>query len=198
MEKGKTKKRVKRAWCKKKLRQLFNVLTSSNNARALQLNKTRIFCSTALLIIVTVQPASGMSPVILVGNNASDTAAQVEKACGLICKATFVASKFVDTKEGRTAIIWLVWSGIAKGIQATSLMAAPTYGTAAIALAIFCSTAYGLETVIGSETFVGAEFFNQANTWCAKGYGLLGAAAILPKDTINVAIKLLEGLKTLR
>ena len=43
MEKGKPKKGVKRAWCKKKLRQLFNVLTSSNSARveatSLQLNK---------------------------------------------------------------------------------------------------------------------------------------------------------------
>ena len=203
MEKVKPKKGVKRAWCKKKLRQLFNVLTHSNSARieatskTLQLNKARIFCSTVLLIIVTIQPASGMTPVIMVGPNASDTAAKAEKACTFFCKVALTAGKFVNTKEGRTAVMWLIWSGVAKGVKATSLMAAPSYGTAAIALAIFCSAAYGLETVIGAETFVGAEFLNQANKWCAKGYGILTAAAVLPKDTINIAIKLLEGMKTL-
>ena len=203
MKNGKSKKGVKRAWCKKKLGQLFNVLTSSNNARVestsktLQFNKARIFYSTVLLIIVTVQPACAITPVIMVGNNASDTASKAEKACNLLCKVALTAGKFANTKEGRTAIYWLVWSGVAKGAQAASLLAAPSYGTAAIALALFCSAAYGLETIVGAETFVGAEFINQANKWCARGYTFLGATAILPKDAINVAIKFLEGMKTL-
>ena len=201
MKKGKPKKGSKRAWCKKKLRKLFNVLTSSNSARVeatsrtLQLlNKARIFCSMALLIIVTLQPASAlaMTPVIMVGNSGA-AVKEAEKTCTFLCQVALTAGKFVHTKEGRTAVIWLAWSGIAKGVQAANLMAAPTYGTAAIALAIFCSTAYSLETVVGGETFV--EFLNQANTWCAKGYGLLNAAAILPIDTLGVMIKLLEGLK---
>ena len=103
----------------------------------------------------------------------------------------------MTTQEGKTAIMWLVWSGVAKGAQAASLVAAPTYGTAAIALALFFSTAYGLETLIGAETFVGVEFFNQANKWCAKGYGFLSVTAILPKDSIELAIKFLEGVKSL-
>lgn len=206
-QKGKSKKGVKRAWCKKKLRQLFNVLTSSNSARVeatsktLQLNKARIFCSTVLLIIVAIQPASAITPVIMVGTNASDTAAKAEKACTLLCKVALIAgdavSKFANTKEGRTAVVWLVWSGVAKGVQSASWMASPAYGTAAMALALFCGTAYGLETLIGPETFVGAEFFNQANKWCAKGYGFLSVTAILPKDTVELAIKFLEGVKGL-
>ena len=181
MEKGKPKKGVKRAWCKKKLRQLFNVLASSNSTRVeatskmLQLNKPRIFFSMALLIIVTIQPASAMTPIIMVGTNTSETAAKAEKACSLLCKVALTAGKFANTKEGRTAITWLIWSGVAKGAQAASLLAAPSYGTAAIALALFCSTAYGLEAIFGAETFVGAEFFNQANKWCARGYTFLSA-----------------------
>jgi hypothetical protein len=202
-QKGKSKKGVKRAWCKKKLRQLFNVLTSSNSARVeatsktLQLNKARIFCSTVLLIIVAIQPASAITPVIMVGHNASDTAATAEKACTLLCKVALTASKFTNTKEGRTAVMWLVWSGVAKGVQSASWMASPTYGTAAMALALFCSTAYSLETLIGPETFGGAEFFNHANKWCAKGYSFLSVTAILPKDTVQLAIKFLEGVKGL-
>lgn len=206
-QKGKPKKGIKRAWCKKKLRQLFNVLTSSNSARVeatsktLQLNKARIFCSTVLLIIVAIQPASAITPVIMVGTNASDTAAKAEKACTLFCKVALTAgnavSKFANTKEGRTAVIWLVWSGVAKGAQSASLLAAPTYGTAAIALALFCSTAYGFETLIGAETFVGAEFLNQANKWCVKGYSFLSVTAILPKNTVELAIKFLEEVKGL-
>ncbi len=78
-----------------------------------------------------------------------------------------------------------------------SLMASPTYGTAAVGLTLVCSVVYGLDTLIGPETFLSAEFHNQANKWCAKGYGVLTATAVLPKDTINIAIKLLESLKTL-
>ena len=207
MEKGKQKKGVKRAWCKKKLRQLFNVLTSSNSARVeatsktLQLNKARIFCFTVLLIIVTIQPASAITPVVMVGSNASDTAAKAEKACTFFCKVALTTGKFAgklaNTKEGRTAIVWLAWSGVATGLQVTGMLAAPSYGTAAIALSIFCSAAYGIETAIGPETFVGAEFLNQANKWCAKGYGMLSLAAVLPIDAINAGRKLLEGIKTL-
>ena len=100
-QKGRPKKGIKRAWCKKKLRQLFTVITSSNKARVettsktLQLNKARIFCSTILLIIVAIQPASAITPVIRVGKNASDTAAQAEKACSFFCKVAFTMGKFV-------------------------------------------------------------------------------------------------------
>ena len=185
MKKGKPKKGAKRSWCKKKLRQLFNVLSISNSAR------------TVLFIILTVQPAAGMTPVLLIGPNPSDVAANAEKACTLLCKVALTANKFVNTKEGRTALFWLAWSGVAKGLQFTSLLAAPTYGTAAISVALVCSAVYTLETIIGPDHFVGLEFINGANTWCAKGYGLLSAAAILPKDAINIAIKLLEGMKSL-
>ena len=81
-QKSRPKKGIKRAWCKKKLRQLFTVLTSSNNARVettsktLQLNKAHIYCSTILLIIVAIRPAPAITPVIMVENNASDTAAK--------------------------------------------------------------------------------------------------------------------------
>ena len=86
-QKGRPKNGIKRAWCKKKLRQLFTVLTSSNDERVettsktLQLNKARIFCSTILLIFVTIKPASAITPIVMIGNNASDTAAKAEKAC---------------------------------------------------------------------------------------------------------------------
>lgn len=134
----------------------------------------------------------------MVGHNASDTVLPTaEKACTLLCKVALTAGKFTNTKEGRTAVMWLVWSGVAKGLQVTSLMAAPTYGTAAITIALVCGTAYGLETIIGAETFGGAEFLNYANAWCVRGYSFLSLTAILPKDTINLAIKFLEGIKTL-
>jgi len=86
-QKGRPKNGIKRAWCKKKLRQLFTVLKSSNDERVettsktLQLNKARIFCSTILLIFVAIKPASAITPVVMIGNNASDTAAKAEKAC---------------------------------------------------------------------------------------------------------------------
>jgi len=202
MEKGKSKKGVKRTWCKKKLRQLFNSLTSTNNERVeatsktLQFNKARVF-STVLLIIVKVQPALAVTPVLLVGTNATDAAAKAEKACTFFCQVALTAGKFVNTKEGRTALLWLACSGVSKSIQAASLLAAPSYGTAATALALFCTAAYGIQTIIGSETYVGLEFVNQAGVWCAKGFGILSATAILPKDSISVAIKLLEGVRSL-
>ena len=202
-QKGKTKNGVKRAWCKKKSRQLFNVLTSSNSARVeatsktLQLNKARIFCSTVLLIIVMIRPASSVTPVLMIGTNTSDTAAKAEKACTFFCKLALTAGKFANTEEGRTAVYWLVWGLVAKGLQSASLLAAPTYGTAAISLALICSTVWSLETAIGGQTLVGAEFIGLANKWCVNGYGFLSATAILPKDTIGLAIKFLEGLKNL-
>lgn len=203
-QKSISKKGIKRAWCKKKLRQLFTVLTSSNNARVettsktLQLNKAHIYCSTILLlIIVTVRPASAITPVIMVGNNASDTAAKAEKACSFMCHVAFTMGKFVKTKEGRTALIWLAWSGVSKGFVYGNLLAAPSYGTAAIALALFCSAAYGMETVIGSDTFIGGEFLHHANKWCVGGYSVLQATAVLPKDAINYAINFLEAMKNM-
>lgn len=202
-QKSKTKKGVKRNWCKKKLRQLFNVISSSNNARlkatskTLQLNKARIFCSTVILIIVAIQPASAITPVLMIGNSASDTADKAEKACTFLCQLALTADKFASTKEGRTAVVWLIWSVVAKSTKAAKLLATPTYGSGAIAIAIFCATAYGLETVIGADTFIGADALNLANKWCAKGYGFLSIAAILPKDAINLAIKLLEYSKNL-
>ena len=195
----KKKKGIKRAWCKKKLRQLFTVLTSSNNARVEATSKTlqaHIYCSTILLlIIVTVRPASAITPVIMVGHNASDTVAKAEKACTLMCHVAFTMGKFVKTKEGRTALVWLAWSGVSKGAAYSQLLAAPTYGTAAMAIALFCSAAYGIETIIGSETFVGGDALHYASQWCFKGYSVLQATAILPKGAINYAIKFLEAMK---
>ena len=202
--KGKPKKGVKRAWCKKKLRHLFNVLTSSNSARieatskTLQLNKPRIFCSAVLLIIFVIKPASAITPTIMIGANASNPATQAEKACTFLCKVAFTVSKFADSKEGRTAVIWLAGSGLAHGLKTASLLAAPTYGTAAVAIALVCSTAYSIETIIGSDTFIGGDFLNYANKWCVKGYGFLTATAILPTNTLDLAIKFLEGMKGLR
>ena len=94
-------------------------------------------------------------------------------------------------------MVWLAWSGVAKSASAARLLASPTYGTAAIALALFCSAAYGIETIVGSDTFIGAEFLNYANKWCAVGYSFLGATTILPKGTINYAIKFLEAMKNM-
>ena len=198
--KSKPKKGAKRAWCKAKLRRLFNVLASSNSARskALQLNKAHIFCFVfCFFVIVTTQPASAaVTPVIMLGiKDASDAVEKTEKACTLLCKVglnlALTAGKFVETKEGRTAIYWLMLSGVAKGVKTASLMATPSYGTAAIALALFCGATYGIETIIGGETFASSEFINQANKWCTQGYGLLSAASVLPKDAISIAIKLL-------
>ena len=201
---NKSAKGTKRAWCKKKLRQLLNVFTNGNSARfeatpkTLQLNKTSIFCSTVLLAIIgSVQSAWAMTPVIMIGNNASDTAAKVEKAYSLLSQVAFTASKFSSTKEGRTAVLWLLGSGVVKGLKVYHLVASPAYAKAAIAIALFCSSAYGLETIIGSDTFIGADLLNMANKWCVKGYGFLGTTAILPKDAIGLAIKFLEGMKSL-
>lgn len=144
-----------------------------------------------------VRPASAITPVIMVGHNASDTVAKAEKACTLLCKVAVALGKFSNTKEGRTAVIWLAWSGVAKGASAASLLASPTYGTAAIALALFCSAAYTLETLVGSETFIGADFLNYANKWCVRGYSFLSAAAILPNGPVNYAIKFLEAVKSM-
>ena len=138
-----------------------------------------------------------MTPVVMIGINFSDTVARVEKAYTLLSKVAVTAGKFANTKEGQTAVYWLAWSDIAKGVQAASLMASPTYGTAAIRLALFCSTAYGIDTIIGSKVFASAEFLNQATIWCARRYGFLAATSILPKDALNLAIKFLEGLKSL-
>jgi hypothetical protein len=202
-QKSKSKKGVKRAWCKKKLRNLFNVLTSSNctrfeaTSKTLQLNKAHILCSTVLIIIFTAQPASAITPLLVLGPNTSDPTVKAEKACNFLCKLALTASKFPNTKEGRTAIIWLLCSGVSKGIKVTSLMANPTFGTASIALALFCSAAYGIETVVGADTFVGADFLNHANRWCTRGYVFLAATATLPNNAIDLAIKFLEGVKGL-
>lgn len=70
----------------------YSVLTSSNDKRVettsktLQLNKARIFCSTILLIFVAIKPASAITPIVMIGNNASDTAAKAEKACSFFFK----------------------------------------------------------------------------------------------------------------
>tara|TARA_B110000444_G_C18830427_1_gene592915 strand:- start:1557 stop:2180 length:624 start_codon:yes stop_codon:yes gene_type:complete len=193
---------IKRAWCKKKLRHLFTILISRNNARVentsktLQLNKAYIFCSAIILIIVAVRPAKAMTPIIMIGNNASETVKRAERTCTLLCKVAVVLGKFPSTKEGRTALIWLALSGLGKGFSAANMLASPTYGTASIAIALFCSAAYSIETLVGSETFVGAKLLNHANNWCVNGYTFLSAAAIVPKETFNYAIKVLEAMKS--
>jgi hypothetical protein len=197
-QKSRPKNGIKRAWCKKKLRQLFTVLTSSNNARVettskpLQLNKANILCSTILLIIVMRRPASAITPLIMVVNNASDIEAKAEKACNLLCKLALTLNKFSETKEGRTAVCWLVWTGTAWTIKATSLVVVPSLGNAALAIAGICSVAYGIETIIGSDTFIGTDFFHGANKWCVKGFSLIGVTSILPEGKLALVIKFLK------
>lgn len=144
-----------------------------------------------------VRPALAITPVIMVGNNASDTAAKAEKACTLLCKVALTLGKFSNTKEGRTAVVWMLWMGATKAAQVTSMIAVPSLGMAALTIAFICSTAYGIETLVGSDTFVGSDFLNYANKWCVKGFSVLGVGAILPKGKLDYAIKLLESLKSI-
>lgn len=201
-KRSKLKKGVKRAWCKKKLRQLFTVLTRSNNARVetaskpLQLNKANVFYSAILLIFITVQQASAITPVMMVGPNTTDTMAKAEKACTFLCKLALTLNRFPQTKEGRTTMLWIGWMGASKLLSASSLVVVPSMSTAAIAIALLCSTAYGLETLVGADTFGGSEFLNYANKWCTKGFAAFSVGSILPKGKIDYAIKLLESLKS--
>ena len=180
------KKGTKRAWCKKKLRQLFTVLTNSNNARVETTSKT--------LQIVAVRTASAITPIIMVGPNGTDTMAKVEKTYTLLSKVALTLNKFSDTKEGRTAVFWISWMAFTKVVEASSLMVVPSLGTSAFAIAAICSAVYSIETIVGPDTFVGAEFINQANKWCAKGFVFLGVSSVLPKEYV---IKLLESLKNM-
>ena len=188
-------KGVKRAWCKKKLNQVFFHL----NQRSMR--KSVIYSQLAIVLIgiFPINAYGAMTPVLLVGDpgQIGQIAEETKKACSFFCKLALVGQKFVETKEGRTALIWLAWSGVSKGAAAAGLLAAPSYGTAALALAVFCSAAYGIETLIGSDSFVGGEFLHGATKWCVRGYTLLQATAILPRDAINYAIKILETAKTM-
>ena len=150
-----------------------------------------------ILIFVAIRPASAITPIIMVGNNASDTAAKAEKACTLLCKVAVVLGKFSNTKEGRTAVVWAAWLSATKIAQASSMIAVPSLGTTALAIALICSTAYSIETIVGSDTFIGADFLNYANKWCVRGFSVVGVTSILPKGKLDYIIKFLEAVKNM-
>jgi|EP00966_Prymnesium_polylepis_P175166 hypothetical protein len=75
--------------------------------------------------------------------------------------------------------------GATKAAQVTSMIAVTSLGTATLAIAFICSTAYGIETIVGSDTFIGSDFLNYANKWCVKGFSVVGVTSILPKGKLD-------------
>lgn len=169
---------VKRAFCRKKLNQIFFHLNNKSI-------KKSIIYSQLVIIIIKLFPNSAfaITPVILLGDPAQ-LAENTEKACSLMCQLALIGNKFLYTKEGKQAFIWLGYYGLMYGTKSLGLMAMPALGHSAMIIAILCSGTYGMSVLFGEAN---AEAVQWANSWCVRSYGVLtGAASFLPMEAINM------------
>jgi len=182
----------KRAWCRKKLNQVFFHLNRASIKKSIRYSQL-------VIIIIGLTPISAfsMTPVMLVGDP-SQVAEKAEKACTLLCQLAVVGDKFIHTKEGKTAIMWLGYYGAVYSAKSLGLLATPMLGQSAALIAFICSTTYGISTLVGSEAIGQSEFLQTANHWCFKTYVALFGAAGLPPESISLdrGIEFLQALKS--
>ena len=119
--------------------------------------------------LVTVNTALDMTPMISLADPKL-TVEQEEKACSLFCKLALVADKFVTIPKGKTTFMWVRYFGVVKVAETIGLIAIPSLGTAAMLIAVMCSSAYGICTIVGPEAIGNQEFINMPNKWCTKTY----------------------------
>ena len=182
---------VKRAWCKRTLKQVFLHLNVKKSIRYSQI----------IIILIGLVPTASfaMSPVILVGD-ANQVVEKAEKACNLLCKLALVAQRFKDTKEGQTAVMWAGYYSLVVAAKSLNLLATPALSQSAMLIAFICASTYGISTIVGSEAVGKSTFVNVANDWCVRGYMALFGASGLPAEEmidggIGRGIKFLQALQ---
>ena len=172
---------VKRAFCRKKLNQVFFHLNNKSI-------KKSIIYSQLVIVIIKLIPNSAfaITPFILLGDPAQ-LAENTEKACSLMCQLALIGNKFLYTKEGKQAFIWLGYYGLMYGAKSLGLVAMPALGHSAMIIAILCSGTYGMSILLDGEAIKQAEAVQIANSWCIRSYAVLaGATSFLPMEAINM------------
>ena len=172
---------VKRAFCRKKLNQVFFHLNNKSI-------KKSIIYSQLVIVIIKLIPNSAfaITPVILLGDPAQ-LAENTEKACSLMCQLALVGNKFLHTTEGKSAFMWLGYYGIMYGAKSLGFVAMPALGHSAMLIALFCSSTYGMSILLDGEAIKQSEAVQIANSWCVRSYAVLvGASSFLPMEAINM------------
>ena len=161
--------------------------------------KKSIIYSQLVIVIIKLIPNSAfaITPVILLGDPAQ-LAENTEKACSLMCRLVLVGNKFLYTKEGKSAFMWLGYYGAVYGAKSLGLLATPMLGQSAALIAFICSTTYGISALVGSEAIGQSEFLQTANHWCFKTYAALFGVAGLPPESISLdrGIAFIQALKS--
>ena len=170
---------VKRKWCRKKLNQVFFHLNKQS------IKKSMVYLQLAIIVVGFIPTkAYAMSPIILVGD-ATQVVEKAEKACTLICQLARIGERFVHTKEGQTATMWVGLYATASVAKSLSLLVTPSLGQTAMLVAFLCASSYSISTIVGSEAIGNSVLLETANNWCVRSYLALMSASGLPKDTIS-------------